>query len=72
MLPQISKTEKESTEFSAIMLDVTTLVDEMSLKIIFGIEPLDSFDDYVAQIKALGIDRALEIQTAALTRYMKR
>lgn len=72
MLPQISKTEKESTEFSAIMLDVTTLVDEMSLKIIFGIEPLDSFDDYVAQIKALGIDRALEIQTAALTRYMER
>lgn len=71
-LPQISKTEKESTEFSAIMLDVTTLVDEMSLKIIFGIEPLDSFDDYVAQIKALGIDRALEIQTAALTRYMER
>ncbi|MRN55993.1 extracellular solute-binding protein [Paenibacillus monticola] len=72
ILPQISKTEKESTEFSAIMLDVTTLVDEMTLKIIFGIEPLDSFDDYVAQIKSLKIDRALEIQKAALDRFNKR
>ncbi|WP_083205315.1 extracellular solute-binding protein [Bacillus sp. FJAT-27264] len=72
MLPQISKTEKESTEFSAIMADVTTLVDEMSLKIIFGIEPLENFDDYVAQIKALKIDQAIEIQTAALKRYVER
>ncbi|MFC3750003.1 extracellular solute-binding protein [Paenibacillus sp. GCM10012306] len=72
LLPQISKTEKESAEFSAIMADVTTLVDEMSLKIIFGIEPLESFDDYVAQIKDLKIDRAIEIQTAALNRYSER
>lgn len=72
MMPQISKTEQESAAFSAIMQDVSTLVDEMSLKIIFGIEPLDSFDGYVAQIKGLNIDRAIEIQQAALKRYVKR
>jgi putative aldouronate transport system substrate-binding protein len=72
MLPQIAKTEQESAELSAIMLDVTTLVDEMSLKIILGIEPVDSFDDYVAQIKALKIQRAIEIQKAALDRYNSR
>ena len=51
------------------MQDVTTLVDEMSLRIIIGIDPLDSFDDYVTQLKALNIDRAIAIQKAALDRY---
>jgi putative aldouronate transport system substrate-binding protein len=69
MLPPVQKTERESAEFSAIMQDVTTLVDEMSLRIIIGIDPLDSFDDYVTQLKALNIDRAIAIQKAALDRY---
>lgn len=69
MLPPVQKTERESAEFSAIMQDATTLVDEMSLRIILGIDPLDSFDDYVAQLKALNIDRAIAIQKAALDRY---
>lgn len=72
LLPRLQMTEKESAEFSAIMQDVVTLVDEMSLKIILGIEPLDSFDDYAAQIRALRIERAIDIQTAALRRYNGR
>lgn len=72
LLPQIPMTERESAEFSAIMQDVETLVDEMSLKIILGIEPLDGFDDYAAQLRALRIDRAIEIQTSALRRYDSR
>ncbi|MCK9860131.1 extracellular solute-binding protein [Paenibacillus sp. ATY16] len=72
MLPPVQKTERESAEFSAIMQDATTLVDEMSLRIILGIDPLDSFDDYVAQLKALNIDRAIAIQKAALDRYMAK
>ncbi|OAS20609.1 extracellular solute-binding protein [Paenibacillus oryzisoli] len=71
-LPQIPKTELESAEFSSIMLDVMTLVDEMSLKIILGIEPLDAFDSYVSKMKASKIDRAIEIQKLALNRYEKR
>lgn len=54
------------------MLDVTTLVDEMSLKMILGIEPLEAFDDYAAQIESLKIHRAIEIQRNALERYQKR
>ncbi|SFE96900.1 putative aldouronate transport system substrate-binding protein [Paenibacillus catalpae] len=69
MLPPVQKTERESAEFSAIMQDVTTLVDEMSLRIILGIDPLESYEDYVAQLKALNIDRAVAIQKAALDRY---
>lgn len=72
MLPQVPKTEKESAEFSAIMQDVDTLVDEVSLKIIFGIEPLESFDDFVNQLHSLRIDRAIQIQESGLSRYNGR
>lgn len=72
MLPQMPKTERESAEFASIMLDITTLVDEMSLKIILGIEPVEAFDGYVRKMKDLKIDRAVEIQESALERYNKR
>ncbi|TFE19890.1 extracellular solute-binding protein [Cohnella luojiensis] len=68
LLTQVPKTEKESAEFSAIMQDVETLVDEMSLKIIFGIEPLESFEDFITQLRELRIERAIEIQETALER----
>lgn len=68
-VPTLPKTEKESTEMSVIMQEVNKVVDEMSLKIIFGIEPVDAFDTYVEQLKSLQIDRAIEIQQQALERY---
>ncbi|UUZ91609.1 hypothetical protein LJK87_39395 [Paenibacillus sp. P25] len=55
-----------------IMTDVNTLVDEMTLKIILGTEPVDNFDKYVDKLKTLKLGRALEIEKAALDRYNKR
>lgn len=71
-IPPVSPTPEESTELASIMNEVNTLVDEMSLKIILGAEPVDSFDKYVEKIKGLNIDRAIEIQQNALDRYNKR
>ncbi|MGG1513957.1 extracellular solute-binding protein [Paenibacillus oryzisoli] len=71
MIPLVPRTEVENAEFSSIMLDITTLVDEMSLKIILGVEPLEAFDSYVSKIKAAKIDRAIEIQKNALLRSEK-
>ncbi len=71
LLPSVPKTEKESAELSAIMQDVTTLVDEMSLKIILGIEPLEAYDTYIEQLQALKIDRAIQIQKTSYDRYMQ-
>ncbi len=71
MLP-VSATPDESSELASIMNDVQTAVDEMSLKIILGAEPLDSFDSYVSKIKSLNIERALEIERSALKRYNSR
>lgn len=71
-LPPITPTPEESTEYAKIMTDIDTLVDEMTLKIILGTEPVDSFEKYVDKMKSLKIDRALEIKKAALDRYNKR
>jgi putative aldouronate transport system substrate-binding protein len=72
MMPQVPRTELENAELSSIMNDVTTLVDEMSLKLILGVEPESAFDSYVIQLKALRIDRAIEIQQQALERDSRR
>ena len=72
IMPPVTPTPKESEELSKILNDLTTYTDEMTLKFIMGVEPLENFDQYVAQIKKLGIDKALKIYQAALTRYNKR
>lgn len=68
-LPTVPRTERENATYSAIMQDVSTYVDEMSLKFILGIEPMDSFDAYVEQLLALDVDEAIGIQQSALDRY---
>ncbi|GAA0134035.1 extracellular solute-binding protein [Paenibacillus sp. YSY-4.3] len=71
-LPPITPTPEESSEYAAIMNDINTLVDEMTLKIILGAEPIDQYESYVAKMKSLKLDRAIEIQNAALERYNSR
>lgn len=71
-VPPITPTTEESKEYSTIMNEINTYRDEMTLKFIFGDESLDNFDNYVETMKGLGLDRALEIQNAALERYNSR
>jgi putative aldouronate transport system substrate-binding protein len=71
-LPPITPTPEESSEYATIMNDINTLVDEMTLKIILGSEPVDQYESYVEKMKSLKLDRAIEIQQAALDRYNKR
>ncbi|WP_445670235.1 extracellular solute-binding protein [Paenibacillus sp. PL2-23] len=71
-LPPITATPEESTELAKIMTDVETLVNEMTLKIILGSEPLSSYDSYMKKLETLNFDRAIEIQKAALERFNKR
>ncbi|MFC0215291.1 extracellular solute-binding protein [Paenibacillus chartarius] len=72
VLPPVTATPEESSELAKIMTDVDTLIDEMTLKIIMGAEPVESFDKYMEKLKSLKLDRAIEIKKAALDRYNKR
>jgi len=72
IVPPLTPTPAESAEFAAIMAEVNTYQREMESKFIIGTEPLSNWDTYVGTIKRLGIDRAIEIQNAALSRYNAR
>ena len=72
VLPPITMTSEEGTQFANITSDVNTYVDEMTNKFILGLEPMDKFDEFVEQIKALDIDVAIQVQQDALDRYNAR
>jgi putative aldouronate transport system substrate-binding protein len=72
VIPPVSISAEESNEFARIINDINTLVDETSLKIILGTDPVDSFDTFTKKLDSLNIKRAIEIQQAAYDRFQKR
>jgi putative aldouronate transport system substrate-binding protein len=74
LVPPITPTPQESREFAQIMSGIETYMNEMETKFILGTEPLTgaAWPNYVNTIRRMGIDRALEIQNAALARYNAR
>lgn len=71
-LPYTTLTADEGTEKAGIMSQVQTYVDSAVTAFIIGTKSLDEFDAYVADIQAMGIDRAVQIEQAALERYNNR
>ncbi|WP_042203691.1 extracellular solute-binding protein [Paenibacillus camerounensis] len=71
-IPLVTPTPEESAEFANIMADVNTLVDEMTLKIILGTEPLEAYNGYLDKLNSVKLSRAIEIKQAALERYLQR
>lgn len=71
-VPPVTPTTEESSEYKQIMNEITTYRDEMTLKFILGDESLDKFDEFVNTLYDFGLERALEIQNAALDRYNAR
>lgn len=71
-MPPVTPSQEESREFATIMNDVDAYRGEMFTKFLMGDESIDNFDTYVETIKGMNIDRAIEIQEAALERYNAR
>lgn len=65
-----SLTVDESEEYAAILSEVRTYVQEMTLKFITGAESLDQWDTYCQTLMDMGIEDAIEIKQTALDRYM--
>lgn len=68
----MSPTIEETNEVTTIMSDIETYVQERTTKIIMGIEPVDSYDEVIERIYAMGIERAIELKQAAIDRYLAR
>ena len=71
-LPRLTFTVEESQAINKAMNNINTLTDEMVLKFIMGIEPLEKYDTFVSQLKSFGIESVLETYNAALARYEGR
>jgi len=72
LMPTVSYTEEENSEKSKIMSEVKNYVEEMNMKFITGVEPLSNFDNFRAELKNLGIERAIELTQKAYDRYLTR
>lgn len=70
--PGIFATSEEQAVNTKVLTDANTYRDEMFLKFVMGVEPIDKFDDFVAQIKAFGIDQVTANMDAAIARLKNR
>lgn len=71
-LPSFTFSAEESAEYANIMNEIDKYKNETSVEFIFGVKPLSEYDEFITNIKKMNIDRAIEIQQNAYTRYMNR
>jgi putative aldouronate transport system substrate-binding protein len=72
VMPPVTLTADEGTEFATLYGDIQTLITETVPKFIIGEKPMSEYDSFVEQIKSMDIDRCIELQQAALDRYNNR
>ncbi|OXM14426.1 extracellular solute-binding protein [Paenibacillus herberti] len=63
-------TEDEYSNINRKLTDITTYKDEMIAKFILGQEPMDKWDTFTKQIKAIGIDEVIQIRQSQYDRLM--
>ena len=58
------------TEYSTLMTDIQTVVDERTPQFISGVLSLDEYDAYLQTLKEMNIDRVIEIVQQAYDNFM--
>lgn len=71
-IPPITFIDSEQYEVSVFSATINEYVDDMFLKFVLGVEPLENFDIYLKELEARGIQRYLEIYNSAYKRYIQR
>lgn len=68
----ISLNEDESSKMAGYCGDLMTYASQMINQFITGVVPMSEFDNYVAQMKAIGIEECIAIEQDAYERYMAK
>ena len=63
---------EKSSDVAKKMNEITTYENSMMVKMIMGLEPIEKFDEYVAQIQELGIDEVLTVYQDAYDHCLKQ
>ena len=72
LMPPVTLNKEEATKAATIASEIKTYVDEMVMKYIIGVEPLDSFDTFVATLNNLGVNDMVAEYQKALDRWNSR
>ena len=73
MPTRLSFTAAESDEYASTIGDIETRADEQIVRFVIGELNFDSdWDDFVQELKDMGLERCVELKQAALDRYYKR
>lgn len=63
---------EENAEYSKIYSDISSYIEENTLSFITGAKSLNEFDNFISNLKAMGIERCIELKQQALDRYNNR
>lgn len=63
--------DEQLEEKTRILNDLSTYSSELATKLALGQKSLDDWDDYMAELKELGLDKLIEIDQALLDRYFE-
>jgi len=69
-MPTLEYETDVATELSTLEFEINNYVYETVIRFITGDEPLENYDKYISQLKALKLDRVLEIKQEAYDKYM--
>jgi len=70
--PSLGLLTEEVNEYASLSNAVTTYADEMILKFIMGVEPIDKFDEFVNGVKERGIEKMIEMKQSSYERYLAK
>lgn len=63
---------EEKEIYGDLYSEIESYVDEMTVRFIMGLEPIENYDAFVEQLKALGVEEAIGAYQSAFDRYMAR
>ncbi len=68
----VTLNSEEKEVYGDLYSEISSYVDEMTVRFIMGLEPLENYDTYVQQLHTLGVDEAIGAYQSAYDRYMAR
>lgn len=68
--PLILATNDEAEQLVMLQADMDTYISEMIQKFVMGIEPLEKYDEFLAQLESMGLSDVLLIKQMQYDRYM--
>jgi putative aldouronate transport system substrate-binding protein len=73
VMPAITMTSDENKEYASNFNNIKTFTSEQESQFVTGVADIDKgWDEFVNQVNKLGVDKCVQLEQAALDRYLKR